>query len=80
MLAESNTLACLWFGGFASGGLLAGRKAQLQAAVEADEDWELVDPASEPYVMQYNDPFTPPWARRSEVALPVRRRTAQESE
>ena len=26
-------------------------------------------PGAEPLLLQYNDPFTPPWARRNEVAV-----------
>ena len=35
------------------------------------------DEEAAPLLMQYNDPFTPPWKRRNEVAIPVRRREAE---
>ncbi len=74
MLEASDTLACLWFGGFAGSRAAEEKRAELLEAVRADPEWELVDEARAPLLMQYNDPFTPPWARRSEVAVPIRRR------
>ena len=52
------------------------RRAALVAAVEADGAWEAAADGAEgapPLLLQYNDPFTPPWKRRNELALPVRR-------
>ena len=78
-LEQSSALACLWFGGFAGGDEVARRKEQLLEAVRGDGDWEAACGADEEaqaasmLLMQYNDPFTPPWQRRNEVALPVRR-------
>ena len=74
-LARGTELACLWFGGFAGAGEVDRCKTALRAAVAADEEWEPVDgnDDEELFLLQYNDPFTPPWARRNEVAMPVRR-------
>jgi len=72
VLDDSPTLAALWFGGFAGGSEVAVRKRQLLEALSADREWEPL--AGEPLLMQYNDPFTPPWKRRNEVALPVKPR------
>ena len=69
VLAQSKELACLWFGGFAGAGEVARRKAQLAAAVARHDEWEACEEDGEAYLLQYNDPFTPPWARRNEVSL-----------
>ena len=54
-LDASDTLATLWFGGFAGTDEVARRKQELLEAVRADRDWE---PATdELLLMQYNDPF-----------------------
>ena len=54
---------------------------QLCAAVDEDSEWEVAtageEEESEPLLMQYNDPFTLPWKRRNEVALPVRARAGE---
>jgi hypothetical protein len=73
VLETSDTLACLWFGGFAGGKTVEAKKVALLEAVRADAEWELLDEARA-LLLQYNDPFTPPWARRSEVAVPIRRK------
>lgn len=78
-LQRSDTLACLWFGGFAGSGEVARRQAELLDAISKDESWEVASSEGEAQqdlflLLQYNDPFTPPWKRRNEVALPVRRR------
>ena len=72
-LTSSTELACLWFGGFAGAGEVERCKAALRAAVAADTEWEAVAGEEEEFLLQYNDPFTPPWSRRNEVAMPVRR-------
>jgi len=73
VLEVSDTLACMWFGGFAGSTTVAEKRAALLEAVQSDAEWELADEAQQPLLFQYNDPFTPPWARRSEVAVPIRR-------
>lgn len=72
-LARSQTLACLWFGGLAGPADVAKRKDELRVAIETDAEWEVCDTADEPLLLQYNDPFTPPWSRRNEVAIAVQR-------
>jgi len=79
-LEQSSTLATLWFGGFAGAEEVARRKEELLSAVRADAEWSTAcddgDEAAEEQLtvlMQYNDPFTAPWNRRNEVAVPVRR-------
>ena len=74
MLARSTTMGVLWFGGFAGAKDVVRRKEELLSLVSSDEDWEPIPNAREPVLMQYNDPFTPPWARRNEVAVPLQRR------
>ena len=46
---------------------------ELQALDPLRYFWEPVDEEAEPLLLQYNDPFTAPWARRNEVAIPVKR-------
>lgn len=72
VLEQSETLACLWFGGFAGAKEVAQRKQELRDAVDADDEWEVTSDEALQVLMQYNDPFTPPWKRRNEVVLPVR--------
>jgi len=62
-----------WFGGFAGEEDVAARRAELAARVATDAGWEVADPGEPPLLLQYNDPFTPPWKRRNELALPVRK-------
>lgn len=70
---QSGLAGVLWFSGFVTKESLALRLSQLQGYLEQDPDWEAIS-GVEPVVMQYNDPFTPPWKRRNEVAIPVRPR------
>ena len=72
VLDESQALGTLWFGGFGGPDDVAARKKALLEALAADEEWEALP--GEPVLMQYNDPFTPPWKRRNEVAVPVKQR------
>ena len=74
---SADFLAVTWFGGFCSGSL-ADRKAQfLREMIEKEEPrrWRIKNEDSglkqNPLVLQYNDPFQPPWKRRNEVAIPV---------
>ena len=71
--AASQQVAALWFGGFASKEVVAVRKAALKAALAADPDWEALDAGADPLLLQYNDPFQPPWKRRNEVVMAIRR-------
>ena len=73
MIAASQQVAALWFGGFASKEVVAVRKAALKAALAADPDWEALDAGADPLLLQYNDPFQPPWKRRNEVVMAIRR-------
>ena len=64
--------------GFAGADEVARRKAELLAAVRDDPKWaaaceeaEEAAQAETMLLMQYNDPFTAPWNRRNEVAIPV---------
>lgn len=74
-LERSDAVAVLWFGGYCGSAEVASRKVALLELVKSDDEFDLFDPADEPLVLQYNDPFTPPWARRNEVAVAVRRRS-----
>ena len=51
---------------------MARRESELLERVRESE-WQAVDADAKPYLLQYNDPFTAPWARRNEVAIPVKR-------
>ena len=72
LLAETKTVAVVWFGGYAGADEVARRESELLERVRESE-WQAVDADAKPYLLQYNDPFTAPWARRNEVAIPVKR-------
>eukprot|EP00281_Chroomonas_sp_CCMP1168_P016085 CAMPEP_0206211714 /NCGR_PEP_ID=MMETSP0047_2-20121206/146_1 /ASSEMBLY_ACC=CAM_ASM_000192 /TAXON_ID=195065 /ORGANISM="Chroomonas mesostigmatica_cf, Strain CCMP1168" /LENGTH=337 /DNA_ID=CAMNT_0053633635 /DNA_START=110 /DNA_END=1123 /DNA_ORIENTATION=+ len=74
LISDSTKLAVMWFGGFASKDEVTKRKAALIAAIKADDAWEAVDDSKDPFLLQYNDPFQPPWKRRNEVVVPVKER------
>jgi len=76
MIGKGSEVAVLWFGGFASKDVVADRKAALKALLQQDSDWQAVDEAEEPLLLQYNDPFVPPWKRRNEVVLSVAARVS----
>jgi hypothetical protein len=61
--------AVVMFGGFAGKQEIAKRSRELLSKVRNDPEWELL--SDEITVAQYNDPFTPPWKRRNEVAVEV---------
>jgi hypothetical protein len=60
--------AVKWFGGYATQREVDRRKTELRELVERSPKWSV---AAEPSLLQYNDPFTPPWKRRNEVIIPV---------
>lgn len=72
VLQTSTTLAVKWFGGIANAGTVARETEKLLALVRADESVEMMDVDAGAFLMQYNDPFQPPWRRRNEVAVPVK--------
>ena len=74
LIQSSSLVAVRWFGGFASPRNVAQQSAALLASIAGDGEWEPVEPEAPPLLMQYNDPFQPPWKRRNEVAVPVRRK------
>jgi hypothetical protein len=76
MIGSSSQVAVVWFGGFASKQLVAQKKALLTSSLQQDAEWTAVDESAEPLLLQYNDPFVPPWKRRNEVALAVTARVA----
>merc|ERR1711871_74392 len=65
-----ETYAVLWFKGYAFDGS-SSRKQQLLSLIETDSNWQLACSNDVPILMQYNDPFVPPWKRRNEVAVKV---------
>jgi hypothetical protein len=68
----SRTLAVLSFSWWATDGRTARKqRALLDALVDAD-----LTVAGEPFLMQYDPPWTPPFLRTNEVAVEVRRRTS----
>lgn len=71
-LGEWASVAVSWFPGYAASSEVAAQEKELRRAVELSAKWELVADAPA-VVMRYNDPFTLPWKRRNEVALPVQR-------
>ena len=75
MIGKGSQVAVMWFGGFASKDAVAERKASLKSLLNKDPDWRAVDDAEDPLLLQYNDPFVPPWKRRNEVVLTVTARS-----
>jgi len=70
LIANTDDVAVLWFGGYATKGEIDIRASELLNCITLDGTYKIKD-AEVPYLMQYNDPFVPPWARRNEVAIPV---------
>ena len=68
--ASNSTYAVLWFSGFVSPKVITEKEELLRRTIQKSDRW-LEDEGTDLLVMQYNDPFTPPWKRRNEVALKV---------
>ena len=67
-------LAVRRFGGFATGGEISRQKAQLLAALQLDQAWDIDVPHGQAVghaLFQYNPPYTLPALRRNEIAVPV---------
>ncbi len=69
---EGGLRAAIMFGGFASSKDVRTKKQQLLKGLEKDKEWMSAD--DQVALAQYNDPFTPPWKRRNEVSVAVKRR------
>ncbi len=74
LLDATNTIAVLWFGGYATADKVRLLSQELLDQVDQDVKWKVKD-FEEVRLFQYNDPFQPPWKRRNEVAIPVVQRT-----
>jgi len=72
LIADSTLLAVEWFGGYATKEEVASRKKALVQSVEMSDSWQLLNPEDDPCLLQYNDPFVPPWKRRNEVAVAIK--------
>ena len=70
-LSSQQTLAVMWFSGYALAATAEAKKEELLSLVGASDAWKVADGVQRPYLMQYNDPFVVPWKRRNEVAVPV---------
>jgi len=66
-LIEPRKLAVIRFSGYMSQGSYDKNLKQLREALE-DRG---ISTVGEPQLMQYNDPWTPPFSRRNEIALQV---------
>ena len=73
MTDSNNVCAVLWFKGYAFGAKANQRKEQLLEMIANDDKYELCNEKDIPVLMQYNDPFVPPWKRRNEVAVAVKK-------
>lgn len=62
-----RTLAVLSFSGYATDDRVQRHSEKLLDALETFG----VETASEPFLLQYNDPFTPPFMRTNEVAIEI---------
>ena len=63
----ARRLAVIEFGGWATKGRVEEKSRELLAVLEANN----IQPVGEPFLNQYNPPWTLPWNRRNEVAVPV---------
>jgi hypothetical protein len=72
LISSSNFIAVKWFGGYATGSVAERESSALLTALKDDDMWSVIDESVSPFLMQYNDPFQPPWKRRNEVAIPVK--------
>ncbi len=70
---EGGLRATIMFGGFASSKDVTAKKEQLLRGLENDKEWMSVE-GDDIALAQYNDPFTPPWKRRNEVSIAVKKR------
>jgi len=66
-LTEPRKLAVIRFSGYMSQGSYDRNLKLLKDALEGRE----ISTVGEPLLMQYNDPWTPPFSRRNEIALQV---------
>ena len=73
---EGGTRAAIMFGGYSSKAVVERKKAQLLEGLEKDDEYEIAD-GGLVILAQYNDPFTPPWKRRNEVAVSVAARAKE---
>lgn len=71
---DGEAVAVMWFGGYATSTVISQKTEELLGLVDSSADWVLVG-GERPFSMQYNDPFQPPWSRRNEVAVRVKRRS-----
>lgn len=69
---ETENRAVMMFGGYASKKEVELKKRQLLDLLENDKEWSSVDELVA--LLQYNDPFTPPWKRLNEVSVAVKRK------
>lgn len=70
-----DPMASIWYGGYSDAIRVQEMYSKLKSRLNVNNEWQLKDLAAEPLVLQYNDPFQPPWKRRNEVCVPVIRRT-----
>jgi glycosyltransferase involved in cell wall biosynthesis len=67
-----QTLAVVDFTGFATDGEIARQREKLLSQLKADGVQLIVDSTTDAFsVFQYDPPYTLPWLRRNELAIPV---------
>ena len=62
-----RTIAVLTFSGYATDDRVRNRREELLDALATFD----IETSDEPFLLQYNDPFTPPFMRRNEVAIEI---------
>lgn len=67
---EGGDKAALMFGGYSGKKVVEQRTEQLLNGLEKDKEW-MAKVGAPVTLAQYNDPFTPPWKRRNEVAVTI---------
>jgi hypothetical protein len=67
LIQPARTVAALAFSGYARGRKIEKGKSELLETLERAG----IESIDEPTLLQYNDPYTPPFMRRNEVCIEV---------
>jgi hypothetical protein len=69
---KDDYFAAIWFGGYSNKDTVDKKTKELISIIEEDKNWKVKDTSNpEPFLLQYNDPFQPPWKRRNEILIKV---------
>ena len=69
---KDDYFAAIWFGGYSNKDAVDKKTKELMKILEEDKNWKVKDTSNpESFLLQYNDPFQPPWKRRNEILIKV---------